>query len=126
MERWQASVDHSGSLLPLPLAPTETCDPALTPGRFDPLSVTITSPTMGGAVRYPSFIPEITITGKSPIRSVRFLVDNKPLRTFDQEPFRGSMRVPRTIDRAGRHTLRVEVTDAYFKTAVHEVEFVFE
>lgn len=126
MALYRATPDHSGSLLPLPLAPTTVCDPSLTPGRFDPLVVRIVSPEDGGVVSYPAFVPEVSVETTAPIRAVQLFVDDKPLRTLTEAPFRGSLRVPRTIDRAGVHTLRAEVTDAYYKTAMTEVRFRFE
>ena len=53
-------------------------------------------------------------------------MDDKRVRRFDTEPFFGSMRVRRGVERTGKHTLKVVVTDAYFKTAEAETEFVFE
>lgn len=126
MKKWNAVPDHSGSLLPLPVAPTKTCDPSLTPGRFDPLSVTIVSPQRGSSLPYPSFSPLISIDTKAPLKQVAYFVDDKRVRSFDAEPFFGSMRVTRGVERTGTHTLKVVVTDAYFKTAEAETEFVFE
>jgi hypothetical protein len=126
MKKWNAAPDHSGSLLPLPVAPVASCDPSLTPGRFDPLSVTIVSPQPGSSLPYPSFSPLISIDTKAPLQQVEFFVDDKRVRSFDTEPFFGSMRVTRGVERTGKHTLKVVVTDAYFKTAEAETEFVFE
>lgn len=126
MERWRAHETHSGSLLPLALAPTESCDPAKTPGRFDPISISIDAPVRGSRVPYPSFEPVLTIDARSPIKSVEFFVDDKPIRSFTEAPFKGSIRVPRTVAKEGTHTLRVVLTDAYFKTASDVMEFEFE
>lgn len=126
MKKWNALPDHSGSLLPLPVAPTKTCDPSLTPGRFDPLSITIVSPQRGSSLTYPSFSPLISIDTKAPLKSVEYFVDDKRVRSFDSEPFFGSMRVTRGVERTGKHILKVVVTDAYYKTAEAETEFVFE
>lgn len=126
MEKWNAAPDHSGSLLPLPLPPTGTCDPALTPGRGQKPSVIITSPVSGSSVSYPSFTPIVAVSSASPVKSVQFFVDDKPLREFSEPPYEGNVRVPRTIDQAGTHTFRVVVTDAYFNTAEDSVMFRFE
>ena len=126
MTRWNASPDHSGSLLPLPLAPTTECDPSLTPGRDQKPTVHISSPASGEQVSYPSFTPTVSISSLSPIVSVQFFVDDKPLRSFTEAPYEGSVRVPRTIEHSGTHTFRVSVTDQYFNTAEDSVMFVFE
>jgi hypothetical protein len=126
MEKWNAAPDHSGSLLKLPVAPTKECDPSLTPGRFEKPSVSIDSPLAGERVSYPAFTPMIRIDSKSPLTKVEYFVDDRPLRTFTEEPFAGSVRAPRTIDRSGTHTFRVIITDTYFNTAEDEVMFTFE
>ncbi len=126
MEKWNATLDHSGSLLPLPLAPTKECDPALTPGRGQKPTVSISSPVSGGTVPYPSFTPVVTVNSASPVTSVQFFIDDKPLRSFDAPPYEGNVRVPRTIERTGQHTFKVVVTDQYFNTAEERVMFVFE
>lgn len=125
MERWNGSPTHSGSQLPLPVAPTKECDPALTPGRFDKPTVSIVSPRNGDSVIYPSFTPTITVNSKAALSEMKIEVDGKPVRTFTEEPFEGSVRVPRTIDAAGSHTLTVIVTDKYFNTATDTVNFTF-
>lgn len=126
MEAWNAVSDHSGSLLPLPIAPTKECDPALTPGRFDKPTVKILSPESGGAVSYPSFQPLIRIDTNTPLTEVQFFVDDKPLRTYTEPPYEGSVRVPRSIEQTGTHTLRVTITDKYFNTAEDFISFTFE
>ncbi len=126
MTLWNARPDHSGSLLPLPLAPTKACDPLLTPGRGTKPIVHISSPTSGAQVSYPSFLPTIVITSASPVTSVQFFVDSKPLRSFTEPPYEGSVRVPRSVERTGTHTFRVTVTDSYFNTAEDQVQFIFE
>ncbi len=126
MELWNARPDHSGSLLPLPVAPTKECDPALTPGRGQKPSVSVSSPTAGATVSYPAFTPIISVTSASPIKTVQFFVDDKPLRSFDAPPYEGNVRVPRTIERSGSHAFKVVVTDQYFNTAEQSVMFVFE
>ncbi len=126
MELWNAAPDHSGSLLPLPVAPTAECDPALTPGRGEKPSVSISSPLSGEAVGYPAFTPILTVSSASSVKTVQFYVDDKPLRSFDAPPYIGSVRVPRTVERTGNHTFKVVVTDQYFNTAEESVMFTFE
>lgn len=126
MELWNAAPDHSGSLLPLPVAPTAECDPALTPGRGEKPTVSISAPILGAKVSYPAFTPIITVSSASMVKSVQFYVDDKPLRSFDAPPYIGSVRVPRTVERTGTHTFKVVVTDQYFNTAEESVMFMFE
>ncbi len=126
MERWNAAPDHSGSLLPLPLPPTTECDPALTPGRDSKPTVRILSPSSGQSVLYPAFDPSIRIDSLSLIKEVQFYVDDKPLRSFTEPPFEGSVRVPRTVEREGTHVFKVKVTDQYFNTAEDSVSFTFQ
>ncbi len=126
MELWNAAPDHSGSLLPLPLAPTTECDPALTPGRGEKPSVSISSPSNGGVVTYPAFLPVVSVRSASPVTLVQFYVDDKPLRSFDAAPYEGSLRVPRTVEQSGTHIFKVIVTDTYFNTAEDSVTFTFE
>ncbi|MEQ1849535.1 MAG: penicillin-binding protein [Candidatus Peribacteraceae bacterium] len=127
MEKWNANEDHSGSLLKLGLAPTTKCDPALTPGRFEKPTVEILSPAPDELVSYPSFVPRVRISSVAPILQLVFEIDGKPLRTVTQAPFAGnSVRIPRTVDREGTHTLTVKITNKYFTTAEAEVQFRFE
>lgn len=127
MEKWNTTENHSGSLLKLPVAPTDTCDPSLTPGRFDKPSVQILSPSDGDAVRYPSFVPVIRVQSAAPIKEIVFEIDGRPLRTVTSEPWTGnSVRIPRTIEVSGSHTLTVKLTNEYFTTAEDSVQFRFE
>lgn len=126
MELWTATEDHSGSLLPLPVAPTKECDPALTPGRDRKPEVTILSPASGGTAEYPVFRPEIDVRSGSPLRELRFEIDGKTMSVYSEPPFEGRpVRVLRTVDRAGPHTLTVTVTDRYYNTATDSVQFTF-
>jgi len=127
MVQWNATEDHSGSLLKLPVAPTEKCDPTLTPGRFDKPTIQILSPSLNEFVRYPSFVPVIRIQSVAPIQEIVFEIDGKPLRTITSEPFTGnSVRAPKTIDQSGTHTLTVKIINKYFTTAEASIEFRFE
>ncbi|TSC80483.1 MAG: peptidoglycan glycosyltransferase [Candidatus Peregrinibacteria bacterium Gr01-1014_25] len=116
--------DHSGSLLPLPLAPTETCRLSLTPGRLEKPTVRILSPEDGGLASHPAFRPSLDIDSASGVREVRYMIDGKNVLTSS-----GSARVtitaPRSMDTAGQHTLRVVVVDRYFNEAFAETRFRF-
>lgn len=127
MEIWNATENHSGSLLPLPIAPTKECDPALTPGRGVKPEVSILSPSSGGTVEYPAFRPELSIRSGSPLRELSFEIDGKNVSTFTEGPFENKpVRVPRSFDQSGSHTLKVTVTDEYYNTASAEVRFTFQ
>jgi membrane peptidoglycan carboxypeptidase len=116
----------SGALLPLPLAPSAACDPALTPGRMEKPSVTIKVPSDGGTVAYPSFRPKLKLKTGSIAREVTFTIDNKPAGQFGSGSLENmTIRVPRAIEEGGSHTLEVIVTDHYFNTATDKVDFRF-
>lgn len=127
MEIWNATENHSGSLLPLPLAPTKECDPSLTPGRNVQPEVTIDSPSTGELVDYPAFRTNLTIRAGSPIREVKYEIDGKTMSSYTEAPFNNRpVRVLRTVDKEGSHTLTVTVTDTYFNTATDSVQIRFE
>jgi membrane peptidoglycan carboxypeptidase len=125
MAVWSATPDHSGSLLPLPLAPTKECDPTLTPGRDSKPEVELLSPSAGSMVPYPIFAPEVRVSSKSPITQVQYSIDGKVAGTFTTEPYQGPIRTPRSLDKDGTHTLTVTVTDTYFNTATATASFRF-
>lgn len=125
MEIWKATENHTGSVLPLPVAPTESCDPALTPGRLNKPSVTILSPSEGATVPYPVFQPAVRIQSESDLRDITYSIDGKVVKSFTEEPFKGAIRAPRSISEEGTHTLTVVVTDTYFNTATASVPFLF-
>jgi len=77
MELWNATENHSGSLLPLPIAPTKECDPSLTPGRSIKPTLTILSPSSGETIEYPIIRPVLKITSGSPLREITFSIDGK-------------------------------------------------
>lgn len=125
MEIWNASETNTGSQLPLPIPPTEECDPLLTPGRDETPEIEILFPNDGGSVSYPAFEPRIRISSLAEISEVRFEVDGKPIRTVTSAPFNVSVRVPRSINEAGVHTLSVTVVNEYFKETTESVQFRF-
>lgn len=126
MERWTANETHSGSQLPLAVAPTKVCDPALTPGRFNKPTINISFPVSGESVAYPAFVPSYSIQTQAKLKEVKIEIDGKPIRSFTEAPFEGSVRVPRTVEQAGSHTLTITVIDEYFNTASDTAQFRFE
>lgn len=125
MLSWSATDSHSGSALPLPVAPTDSCDPALTPGRLTKPTVSITSPSAGAAVPYPVFQPSVRVQSEAGIREVSYAVDGKSVKTFTESPFSGPVRVPRSVGEEGTHTLTVTVSDMYYNTVSADVSFRF-
>ncbi|ALM10270.1 MAG TPA: hypothetical protein DEB30_00110 [Candidatus Peribacter riflensis] len=125
MTLWYASSDHSGSILPLPVAPTEKCDPALTPGRLDKPTLTILSPDENGSVTYPAFRPKLQYRVGSAVREIRFEIDGKRVAVRTAAPFDEPLRVPRSVDREESHTLTVTVTDEYYNAVTETVRFHF-
>ncbi|MBI3336824.1 transglycosylase domain-containing protein [Candidatus Peregrinibacteria bacterium] len=123
---WYATPNHSGSLIPLPIAPMEKCTLALTPGRLDSPSVRILTPSNGGSATYPSFQPRITLSS-SP-QAVIYRIDSKVVATVQgtgstAEPI---VDVPHSISKNGEHTLEVEFVDRYFNSTNDTVRFRFE
>jgi membrane peptidoglycan carboxypeptidase len=98
---------YSGSVLPLPLAPTEKCALSMTPG--------------------PSFQPRFDISVGSRIREVRAEIDGKPAGSErGAAAQRMTINVPRSIPEGGSHTLKLTVVDEYYNEASDEVTFRFE
>ena len=123
--KWDANETHSGSQLPLPLAPTKECDPSLTPGRLETPELSIISPTVGGNASFPAFTPRIRYEAGSTIREVRYMLDGKRVAVETEIPFASPIRVPATIKMEGSHTLEVILTDEYYNTATAQVTFKF-
>jgi len=118
---------YSGSVLPLPLAPTTSCTLAMTPGRMEKPELTIEYPKDGGVASYPSFQPKFDITVGSRIREVRAEIDGKPAGSErGAAAQRMTITVPRSIAEGGSHTLTLTVVDEYYNTATDEVTFRFE
>lgn len=126
MELWYAAPDHSGSILPLPVAPTEYCTLALTPGRLDKPTLDIVAPVPNGNATYPIFRPRIKYESAAEVVSVQYEIDGSPIATVSAEPFTQVLRVPRTISESGQHTLTVTLTDEYYNTVSTSVSFTFE
>lgn len=125
MVKWNAAPDHSGSILPLPVAPTEECKISLTPGRMEKPEVRIDYPSQGDTVSYPSFQPELDWDVSSSVREIIFEVDGKVIDHMVERPFKGFIRVPRSIKEDGPHRLKVTLIDEYYNQATDEVNFVF-
>lgn len=125
MVRWNAAPDHSGAIIPLPIAPTEKCDPALTPGRMTKPTLTIDAPEENGTAAYPAFRPRFTSSVGSKIREMRFEIDGKRVAIRTTEPFDEPLRVPRSIDRSGTHMFSVTLIDEYFNSVTESVRFRF-
>lgn len=121
---WNATPDHSGSLLPLPLAPLEDCDLAATPGRLEKPTLQIQFPLPNAVVPFPSFRPQIDVTVGSLLRDLRFMIDGKLIASGS-----GSMSpiltMPKSIKPSGSHTLDITLIDQYFNEARKSVPFRF-
>lgn len=117
----------SGSVLPLPLAPTESCTLAMTPGRLEKPTLSIEFPKNGGTATYPSFQPKFDVRVGSRIREVRAEIDGKPAGSErGAAAQRMTIRVPNSISEGGSHTLTLTVVDEYYNEAKDEVTFRFE
>lgn len=118
---------YSGSVLPLPIAPTETCTLAMTPGRLEKPEITIEYPEDGGGATYPSFQPKFDVSVGSRIREVRAEIDGKPAGSErGNAATRMTITVPRSISEGGTHTLKLTVVDEFYNEASDEVTFRFE
>lgn len=118
----------SGAVLPLPLAPTDVCDPSLTPGRLEKPTISLTFPTQNGAATFPSFQPRFEMKTGSIAREIIWSIDDKVIArwgtgsTMDEE-----LTMPRSMKKdAATHTLSVELIDRYFNKAEDSVTFRFE
>lgn len=122
-----ATTGSGAASLPLPLAPTETCRLAFTPGRMEKPTVSITYPQNGDGVSYPSFRPRISPHTGSGIRELRFSIDGTVVATVSSGGVLAvSLTVPRSVAMIGTHTFEVLLTDQYFNTATAEATFRFE
>ncbi len=126
MEMWYATPDHSGAIIPLPVAPTEKCDPSLTPGRLDKPTVEIVSPTSGKGASYPSFRPKITFKAASSVREITYFLDGRKVTTVTEAPFEATVRASKSIEESGDHELRVVLVDRYYNQAEDTILFRFE
>ncbi|OGJ56258.1 hypothetical protein A3D88_04080 [Candidatus Peribacteria bacterium RIFCSPHIGHO2_02_FULL_52_16] len=126
MTLWNANDTHSGSQLPLPVAPTEECDISKTPGRLIKPKLTIEHPSNGDTASYPSFQPRLDFSVGSAVREIVYMIDGKRVAVAgsgsELEP---PIRVPRSIKEDGTHTFTVILTDEYFNKVEDKVSFSF-
>lgn len=122
------STSFSGARLPLPLAPTQTCDPSLTPGRMEKPAVNITFPMQNGTATFPAFRPKLTVSTGSAVREVSWTVDGKVVARWGSgASLDGEIALPRSMKKDTElHTLEVTVVDTYFNKATDSVTFRFE
>ncbi|MDP7477378.1 MAG: transglycosylase domain-containing protein [Candidatus Peribacteraceae bacterium] len=126
MEMWYAAPDHSGAIIPLPIAPTEDCTLELTPGRLDKPTLNIIAPAPNGSATYPTFKPKIKYDSKAKVLEVLYMIDGKQITTVTEPPFTQTLRVPRSVPESGRHNFSVTLTDEYYNKATARVNFSFE
>ena len=118
---------YSGSVLPLPLAPTEKCALSMTPGRLEKPEIMIEFPKDGGSAPYPSFQPRFDVSVGSRVREVRAEIDGKTAGSErGTAASRITINVPRSVAEGGTHTLKLTVVDEYYNEASDEVTFRFE
>ena len=125
MELWLARPDHSGSLLPLPLAPSGVCDIALTPGRLQKPVISLSFPKDGGIAPYPAFQPQFDAESASRIREIRYALDDRIVATGSGAE-RLSISAPRSMKADGLHTLTITVVDEYYNEASASASFRFQ
>lgn len=126
MDMWNATPDHSGATIPLPIAPTSYCDPELTPGRMVKPEVEITFPRDGGIATFPSFRPKIDFNVGSEVLEVTYILDGHIKRKQIGPTFDRPIRVPASVPKGGTHTLEIILVDEYYNMARHKVSFRFE
>ncbi len=115
----------AGGGVPLPVAPTESCDVSLTPGRLIKPTLTILSPSSNGTATFPSFAPRYRYTSGGAVRQIEIEIDGKPTESFTEKPFEGAIRVPRSVSKNGSHTLTVTLTDEFYNVVTDSVRFTF-
>lgn len=116
---------YSGARLPLPVAPTEQCSIALTPGRTVKPQVSIVFPSNGGGASYPSFQPRLEYFVGSRVHEVILEIDGRQV-SRGNDPDNLRVQVPRSIQEGGTHTLSVTLVDEYFNNTTDSVSFRFE
>lgn len=121
MALWNATVNHSGSLLPLPIAPTAECDVTKTPGRLEKPALHILFPTDGDVASFPAFRPRLQFTVGSSVREFRFAIDGKTILTSSGAAV-PLLRLPKSLQ-SGTRTLDVTLVDAYFNEARARTSF---
>jgi hypothetical protein len=76
-------------------------------------------------VNYPSFAPKLQYTVGSKVISIAYAIDGKPVTTVTSAPWTPPLRVPKSIDKSGTHTLQVTLTDQYYNVVTAQVTFNF-
>jgi hypothetical protein len=56
---------------------------------------------------------------------VEYFVDDKSIDVITSAPFTAPIRVPRSVDKNGTHTLKITITDQYYNTASDSTNFTF-
>jgi membrane carboxypeptidase/penicillin-binding protein PbpC len=112
----------SGSSMPLPLAPRESC--VMSPERAERPTLTILSPAEGDGAPYPSFQLKLNAHVGSSIREIVAKIDGRVVgRAATDRNF--IIRVPRSIASEGNHLLEVTLTDQYYNAVTASNEFHF-
>lgn len=115
----------SGSVAGLSRAPTEQCSLALTPGREVRPTVEIVSPVGGASVTFPSFHPIYEAKTGAGLSEVSWFIDGIIVNRETASPFDSQIRLPKTFDASGTHTLKVQVKDTFYNVAMDSVTFTF-
>jgi len=126
IDNWVGSVRERGTGSILTVVPTEKCDISKTPGRLQQPTLEILVPVQGGIATYPALSPSLEIRVGSGVLSVQYELDGKPLLTVIAPPYDPVLRIPRSVEEGGTHTLTVTVTDTYYNQVTKEVTFRFE
>jgi membrane peptidoglycan carboxypeptidase len=116
----------SGSLLPLPLPPTEVCDTALTPGRLEQPTVRFLSPENGGVAAFPSFTPKIAHTVGSSVREIRYEVNGQNVGIATEAPFTFPVALQHVAKEGATISLKATLVDEYYNEAVASIRVRLE
>jgi hypothetical protein len=82
-------------------------------------------PADGSTAGYPSFKPKISFTVGSKVRSIAYAIDGKPAGMLISAPWDSAVRVPKTVEKSGNHTLTVTLTDEYYNVVEAQARFSF-
>jgi membrane carboxypeptidase/penicillin-binding protein PbpC len=126
IDGWASAVRQRGSGSALAIAPTEKCDLSKTPGRLSKPKLEVLVPVDGGIATYPTLTPSIDFSVGSGVLSIQYEIDGTLIETVTRAPYDPALRIPRSIDAAGTHTLKVTLTDTYYNKVSKEVRFRFE
>ncbi|MDB4979004.1 MAG: family penicillin-binding protein [Candidatus Peribacteria bacterium] len=132
LRQWQdgisgwAGSQKAGTGGSLSVAPTEKCDISKTPGRMTQPTLQILVPVKDGIATYPALAPLLDYKVGSGVLSVEYMLDDKVIQTVTSAPFDPVLRIPRSVDQSGSHTLKVTLTDTYYNKVSDSVTFRFE